>query len=112
MAQINTSTARSPTSNGMNTSSLIRRICLTGSECTGKSTLARELAARLHAPLVPEYAREYAERRGGMLGPRDVQPIAQGHLASEARALQKLLHDDKKPFLILDTDLISTVVYS
>ena len=35
------------------------RVVVTGSECTGKTTLAADLAARLSVPWVPEYARQY-----------------------------------------------------
>ena len=35
------------------------KIVVTGPECTGKTTLATEIARRYGATLVPEYAREY-----------------------------------------------------
>lgn len=81
------------------------RICLTGPESTGKSELAARLARRFAAPLVHEYAREYVERRGNPLTIADVEPIARGQMAA-----QDLY--SRNGFLILDTDLISTVVYS
>ena len=40
------------------------RIGIIGPESSGKSTLARYLAKRYKATLVPEYAREYVERKG------------------------------------------------
>jgi NadR type nicotinamide-nucleotide adenylyltransferase len=81
------------------------RVCLIGAECTGKTTLAARLADRFTAPWVPEYAREYAQRVGRPLTFEDVDPIARGQMA---------LHDAaaSEGLLILDTDLISTVVYS
>ena len=45
------------------------RVCLHGAESTGKSTLARKLAARFACPAVPEYGRTYAE--GKKIGVRD-----------------------------------------
>ena len=36
------------------------RVCLTGAESTGKTELAKELAAHFSAPCVPEFSREYA----------------------------------------------------
>lgn len=82
----------------------LTRICLTGPECTGKSALAELLARELGAVWVPEFAREYAEERGNELSAADVEPIARGQMASEDS------HGDG--LLILDTDLISTVVYA
>jgi NadR type nicotinamide-nucleotide adenylyltransferase len=78
------------------------RICLTGPESTGKSQLARKLARELGVPYVTEYAREYVETCGHALSAADVEPIARGCMASIP---------DARP-LVLDTDLISTVVYA
>jgi NadR type nicotinamide-nucleotide adenylyltransferase len=81
------------------------RICLTGPECTGKTTLAEELAAHFNAPWVPEFAREYAQRVARELTADDVEPIARGELALIDAAPNEGL-------VIFDTDLISTVVYA
>lgn len=81
-----------------------RRICLTGPECTGKTTLAARAERELGATCVREYAREYAERLGRELTAEDVEPIAHGELANLERASGTLI--------VLDTDLISTVVYA
>jgi NadR type nicotinamide-nucleotide adenylyltransferase len=81
------------------------RVCLIGPECTGKTTLAEELSVHFGAPWVPEFAREYAERVGRELTADDVEPIARGQMALEDAA-----SDDG--LVILDTDLISTVVYA
>ena len=78
------------------------RICLTGPESTGKTELAQKLARELGLPYVAEYAREYAEACGNVLSAADVEPIARGCL--------ELVPD--APSLVLDTDLISTVVYA
>jgi len=80
-------------------------VCLIGPECTGKTTLARRLAAELGVPWVREYAREYAEARGNDLGADDVEPIARGQMALADAAGDARL-------VVLDTDLISTVVYA
>ncbi len=80
-------------------------VCLIGPECTGKTTLAQRLAVRFDVPWVREYAREYALRAGRMLTFEDVVPIARGQMAIEDAAASDGL-------IILDTDLISTVVYS
>lgn len=81
------------------------RVVVTGSECTGKTTLAHALAQHLGVPVADEASRAYAEARGGMLGASDVEPIAQATLA---------LHDALAgaPIAVFDTDLVSTVVYA
>jgi NadR type nicotinamide-nucleotide adenylyltransferase len=84
-----------------------RRICLIGPESTGKSELAARAERELGATWVREYAREYAERRAGFSPPltaADVEPIARGEIANLDRASGDVI--------VLDTDLISTVVYA
>ena len=85
----------------------MRRIVVTGSECTGKTTLAEHLAACFNTVWVPEYSREYADQRGGLLNDSDVEPIARGQMSLEDEYSARA-----REILILDTDLISTVVYS
>jgi len=83
------------------------RIVLTGSESTGKTILTERLAAHYRVPWIPEYAREYALRKGAPLDVVDVEPIARGQLALEARGLRQA-----GPLVIYDTDLLSTAVYA
>ena len=40
------------------------RVGIIGPESTGKSTLAHELAQQFNGTYVPEYAREYIEKKG------------------------------------------------
>jgi nicotinamide riboside kinase len=77
------------------------RICLTGAECTGKTTLAGLLAERFGGIVVPEFSRIYAERVARALTVDDVEPIARGQLLARDATLH-----------VFDTDLISTVVYA
>lgn len=83
------------------------RVVVTGSECTGKTTLARALAANFGVPWVPEYVREFVERKRGRLEFTDVEAIARGQMASE-----DALAATAPKLLVQDTDLLSSVLYS
>lgn len=85
-----------------------RRIVVSGSESTGKTTLARRLAEWLDTAWVPEHSRRYAEAKGTPLTLLDVEPIARGTIAAEAEAAARA----PDGLLVLDTDLASTLVYA
>jgi NadR type nicotinamide-nucleotide adenylyltransferase len=85
----------------------VRRVVVTGSESTGKTTLARMLADRFDTIATPEFSREYAAARGTSLDRHDVEAIAVGQILSEDRCTRRARHE----LLVLDTDLFSTVVY-
>jgi NadR type nicotinamide-nucleotide adenylyltransferase len=89
----------------------VRRIVLTGGECTGKTTLARALAARWETAWAAEAAREVALERGSALGPGDVPVIARAHvrLADEA---SRAASEAGRSVVFFDQDLLSTVVYA
>lgn len=80
------------------------RICLTGPESTGKTELAQRASRELGLIWIPEFAREYVEVRGNALSAADVEPIARGEIAN--------LEHAEGALVILDTDLLSTVVYA
>lgn len=82
------------------------RVVLTGSESTGKTTLAIRLAAHYGVEYVPEFVREYAARKDGPIEMDDHGPIARGQIALEDEYLAR-----SRRLLIQDTDLLSTVVY-
>lgn len=86
---------------------MIQKIVLFGSESTGKTTLAQQLAAHYHTVWVPEYSRIYQERKATKLGISDVIPVAKGQIRLENKAL---LHANN--VLICDTDILETKVYS
>jgi HTH-type transcriptional regulator, transcriptional repressor of NAD biosynthesis genes len=85
----------------------IKKIVLFGSESTGKSTLAAQLAEYYQTVWVPEFAREYLENEKMTTVYEDIIPIAQG---------QMRLEDEQMPFankiLFCDTDILETKVYS
>ena len=87
---------------------MTRRIVVTGSESTGKTTLARELAAALGTIWVPEYARDYAAVRDGVLTVDDVEPIGRGQAEREDATIA-LVPAGRD--IVLDTDLVSTMIY-
>jgi NadR type nicotinamide-nucleotide adenylyltransferase len=85
----------------------VRRVTVTGSESTGKTSLARRLAQRFHTLWVPEFSREYAVQKAAPLDATDVEPIARGQVRAEDEVLPRA-----RELAILDTDLVSTVVYA
>lgn len=82
------------------------RVVLTGSESTGKTTLATRLATHYGVPHVPEFVREYAAQKDGALDFNDHGPIARGQIALEDAAIAR-----EQSLVVQDTDLLSTVVY-
>ena len=83
----------------------VRKIVLTGSESSGKTELAGRLGRHFEAPVSREFVREYAAQHPS-LGFADHGPIAKGQIAAENEAIARA-----KDVVILDTDLVSTVVY-
>jgi NadR type nicotinamide-nucleotide adenylyltransferase len=85
----------------------MKRVVITGSECTGKTTLAVALAARYDVVWVPEYARRFVEENNAAPEYADVDRIARRQVDLEDE------HAGAAPrLLIQDTDLLSTIVYS
>ena len=82
------------------------RVVLTGSESTGKTTLAGQLARHYDADLVPEFVRAYAEQKGGSIEFNDHGPIAHGQISLEDEHIARAAR-----LIVQDTDLLSTVVY-
>lgn len=82
------------------------KVCVTGSESSGKTELAGTLGEHFSAPVAAEFVREYAQQRQGKLGFADHGPIAKGQMAAEDDAIARATD-----IVILDTDLVSTVVY-
>jgi len=87
--------------------SSVVKVTVFGSESTGKTTLAAQLAAYFQTVWVPEYARLYQETHKRILTYRDVTPIARGQMR-----LEKYYVSKAQNLLICDTDILETKVYS
>lgn len=83
----------------------MKKVVLTGSESSGKTTLALALGAHFDAPVSVEFVREFAAKQGAIAF-SDHGPIARGQMAAEDTAIARATD-----LVILDTDLVSTVVY-
>lgn len=80
-------------------------ISIVGPESSGKTTLARALANRFHAPWVEEYARAYLSGRP-TYDETDLDMIARGQWALEEAALK-----DAPAVLVVDTDMLVIQVW-
>ncbi len=96
----------------------VLRIAVYGAESTGKTELAVKLGAHFGVPVVAEYAREYCDAQGGVLGLEDMVPIAREQWRREdeaaARAAEQL-HNERSgrtPLVICDTDALTTMLWS
>ena len=85
----------------------MKRVVVTGAECTGKSTLTQALSAYYGEPSTIEYVREYVNRIGRQLKYEDLELIARGQIAAEDAVLQKA-----KRFVLHDTNLLSSILYA
>lgn len=99
-----------PRSSGLSNLSSVTRVVLTGSESTGKSVLARQLAEHYGAELAIEFLRDYAVRKGSELDFSDTEPTARGQIALEDEHATRAAHGMK--LLVQDVDLLSTAVYA
>lgn len=89
----------------------IIKIALFGPESTGKTTLANQLAKHFDTVAVPEYAREYLQKKWDktqkICEPEDLLPIAKGQVLLENEGL-----NTANKFLFADTNLLVTKIYS
>jgi NadR type nicotinamide-nucleotide adenylyltransferase len=82
------------------------RVCVFGPESTGKSTLARELAAHYKTVSVPEYARFFIEAK------RDVVAADMPHIARGQAALERLMLPQARRMLFADTGVLATEIWT
>jgi nicotinamide riboside kinase len=89
----------------------ILKIVLFGPESTGKTTLAIQLAGHFETAWVPEFARDYLQKKWDTSGQvcelSDMLPIAFGQTQLENESLSKA-----NSFLFCDTNLMVTKVFS
>jgi NadR type nicotinamide-nucleotide adenylyltransferase len=64
---------------------MVQRICITGPEATGKSSLAKSLADRWKSSWVPEFARQYLNTLGRPYEEHDLEKILLGQMALEEK---------------------------
>ena len=87
------------------------KVVIYGPESSGKTTIARQLAAHYNTEWVPEYAREYLQAKWDKeqktCEAKDLLPIAEGQMRLENELSKKA-----NRILICDTDLLETKVYS
>jgi len=85
----------------------IKKICVTGPECTGKSELSQFLANHYSTCWVQEYARAYLDKLGRPYKENDLIKIAHGQLRMEDEWLQ-----DANRLMICDTNLLTIKIWS
>lgn len=83
----------------------VKLVCFYGAESTGKSTMAKWMAARYHTEFVPEVAREIVTSNNFSV--EDIIRI--GHTQTE-RVIEKAKTANR--VLFCDTDVITTQIYS
>jgi HTH-type transcriptional regulator, transcriptional repressor of NAD biosynthesis genes len=88
--------------------SYVHRIALLGTESTGKTTLAAQLASAFRTIWVPEYGRAYCEGRDALdLTLDDLDAIARGQIEAEESAARSA-----NRVLVCDTDVRTTATWS
>lgn len=85
----------------------MKRIVLTGAECTGKSTLAQALSGYYGEPWTGEFVRGYVQQLDRELTAEDLEPIFRGQLAIEDASQQKASR-----LILHDTNLLSSIIYA
>ena len=90
---------------------LCLRVVLVGAESTGKTTLAQALAERWHTAWVPEYGREYTEKK--LLAGTNDQWTTEDfvRIAQRQQELEDHLALQSGPLLVCDTDAFATSIW-
>lgn len=85
----------------------IKRVCVIGPECTGKTDLAQYLATYFKTAWVAEYARGFLNKLNRPYEQADLVKIAHGQIRME----DEWLYDSNK-VLICDTNLVTLKIWS
>lgn len=85
----------------------VKRIAVFGTESTGKTWLAERLARHFGVEWVPEYAREFWEQNGGVIGLEDMVPIAREQWRREDAAAARA-----ERMIVCDTEALTTMLWS
>lgn len=88
-----------------------RRVCLIGAECTGKSTLAQQLAAQTDGVVVPEVLRDWCVRFGRTPRSDEQAALMQAQIHAEDQALA-LIDKGQGAMLFCECGPLQTAVYS
>jgi NadR type nicotinamide-nucleotide adenylyltransferase len=85
---------------------MIRRISITGTESTGKSTLAAQLASHYKTVFVPDFSRAFIEKLNRKYNHSDVLQIAKAITEQENKMLHYANH-----ILFSDNDLLNIKIW-
>jgi nicotinamide riboside kinase len=86
-------------------------ICLLGAECTGKTTLAKALAAHFDGLWVPEYLREFCELHGRTPRQQEQADIMRAQFDHEEQMLAQA-RETGCGHVLCDTAPLMTAMYS
>jgi NadR type nicotinamide-nucleotide adenylyltransferase len=85
----------------------IKKVCVTGPECTGKSDLSKYLSEYFKTVWVQEYARAYLNKLNHPYQQSDLTKIAHGQIRMEDEWMT-----DAKRIMICDTNLLTIKIWS
>lgn len=84
------------------------KIAIVGPESTGKSTIARQLAAHMESLCVPEYARYYCKNLNKNYTLQDEVNMFYGQIALE----EAILHSSRNNLVFCDTTILTVKIWS
>jgi HTH-type transcriptional repressor of NAD biosynthesis genes len=90
---------------------LVRRVCVTGPESTGKTVLCERLAPRFGARWVAEYGREYTLIKGRTTHADRWEPDEFVHIAREQQRREEEAARRADGLVLCDTDAVATEIW-